>query len=119
MLRNSTEMEKFYFSATLSRERVWLKNGNVELYSLNESFENGVMWKLTLSPTESLHVHGYVEKIENRQVVQFEDTDAVSAIKGDFSEVQNVVSVPPINDFSVFKSKEVTFTLRVPDNLQS
>ena len=112
-------MEKYYFSATLSRERVWLKNGNVELYSLNESLENGVMWKLTLSPTESLHVQGYVEKIENRQVVQFEDSDAVSAIKGGFSKVQSIDSVPPMNDFSVFKSKEVAFTLRVPDNLQS
>ena len=112
-------MEKFYFSATLSRERVSLKNGNVELYSLNESLENGVMWKLTLSPTESLHVQGYVEKIENRQVVQFEGSDAVSAIKGGFSKVQSIVSVPPMNDFFVFKSKEVAFTLRVPDNLQS
>ena len=98
-------MEKFYFSAKLSRERVWLKDGNVELYSLNECLENGVMWKLTLSPTESLHVEGYVEKIENRQVVQFEDTDAVSAIKGDFSKVQNIVSVPPMNDFLCLKAK--------------
>ena len=68
-------MERFYFSATLFRERVSLKNGNVEHYSLKESFESSVLWKLTISPTESLHVQGYVEKIENRQFVQFEDRD--------------------------------------------
>ena len=84
-------MERFYFGATLPRERVWLKNGNVELYSSKESLENGVMWKLTIALTSSLDVEEYVEKIENRQVVQFEDSDADTAIKGNFLQVKTLL----------------------------
>ena len=64
VVETQRNMERFYFGATLSRERVWLKNGNVELYSSKESLENGVMWKLTIALTSSLDVEGYVEKIE-------------------------------------------------------
>ena len=112
-------MERFYFNAKLSEKRAWLNGGNVELYSLRKSFESGVMWKFTISPTESLSVEGYVEKIENGQVVKFEDNEAKSAIYGIFLRAKKPTPVPPMNDFPVFKGKDVAFTLRMPCTLQS
>ena len=110
-------MERFYFSAKLSSQRVWLNNGNVELYSLYKSFENGVMWKFTIAPTASLDVEGYVEKTQNGQVVRFEANEATSAINGNFLHVQNVAQHFALRDFSVFKGKYIAFTLAVFDNL--
>ena len=103
-------MEIFYFSATLSKERKSVFDGNVVLYSLNESFENGVMWKLTTSLTESLDEEGYVEKIEYDQIAQFKVKDAISAIYRNFFEVQNVAQFCPINKFPVFTWKDVALT---------
>ena len=107
-------MNQYFFSCTLSRERTWLSNGNVELYSLNNSFEEGVLWKFTMFPTQGTATQGFVEKLKNGQTVQFFKEEAVSAIQGNFLQVQNISPISTTNQFTFYDGRYVSFVLRAP-----
>ena len=107
-------MQKFFFSATLSKLRSWLSDGNVELYSLDESFDDGSLWKFTLAPSSSLDIEGCVRKIKDGRVVTFQKEEAEDAIVGNFLRVSDIEEIESF-EFEFFTSNQVAFTLRVPD----
>ena len=52
-----------YFQVKLREVRPSAKNGNVELYSLNNSFRNhNVLWKVRITPTTSTKIKGSIKK---------------------------------------------------------
>ena len=79
------------FSAALSARRVSIKDdGNTEVYSNNESFHEGVLWKLSIltpKPDNEFEVTGQIEKLQDGVPVPFELEEAKSAIYGTFFQV--------------------------------
>ena len=109
------EIDQLFFQANLSKRRIWLLKGNVELYSLKQSFEKGVVWKFTLitSDDNELQVKGTLEKIENGKNVKFEVDQGRDAVYGNFLKVKEVVRISSLKEFPVFSSENVAFVLRV------
>ena len=114
-----TNMEKFLFGASLAKPRSWLSSGNIELYSLKQSFANkNVWWKFALSPTDSGEVEGIVQKLECGEIVQFQAKNALHAIHGNFLNVQDIKKISKLEDFEIFRGEKIAFTLRVPINFE-
>ena len=80
--------------ATLSGQRVWIEDhGNTEIYSHNESFQEGTLWKLSILPPESnneLEVNGQIEKLQDGVPVTFDREEAQSALYGTFLRASDV-----------------------------
>ena len=107
------------FTATLSQPRRSILGGNTELYSNNQSFANGFIWKFTIAPTSGPYwnVSGFIEKINGAQNISFTTAEAENAVKGNFRAVANVVVRPDLNIFinfaNIFSDNQIAFTLRI------
>ena len=109
-------MQKFFFSTTLSKLRSWLSDGNVELYSLDESFDDGILWKFTLAPSSNLDIKGSAQKIKDGRVIAFEMAETKAAINGNFLGVfDRPIEEMESFEFEFLTCNQVAFTLRVPD----
>ena len=113
------------FSAALSARRVSIKDdGNTEVYSNNESFHEGVLWKLSIltpKPDNEFEVTGQIEKLQDGVPVPFELEEAKSAIYGTFFQVSKVTvyeTMKPGKTRELYVGAEVAFTLRAGDEEQ-
>ena len=106
------------FEAMLSKERKGIeKENNVEVYSLNQSFQDDdILWRFSLvSIGLSDIVHGFVEKMQKRERLQFTWEEAEAAIKGNFLAERNVSIYEnswKIEEHDFIKHQQIAFTLR-------
>ena len=111
-----TFFSRKHFNVRTTNPRKWLKEiGNIEVYSLNKSFCEEILWKFTLYPkNEDNSISGFVEKVKRNENLQFPVQEAKEALKGNFLDAQIIWSENKSPDnFELFKDKKVAFTLRV------
>jgi len=61
---DSCEMhEEHGFEIQIPRRRSQYENGNIILYSLNDSFVEGYMWRIVIGPAEENLLKGYLSKV--------------------------------------------------------
>ena len=114
--------EKMRFTATLPRPLEWILPGNTMLYSLNESFQMNILWKFIVFPARVAQlnqIESFIEKWQNGLPIPFQQSEAISAIKGVFTGVYNIM-VPPaatqlMQSVPSFTDSFVAFTLRIFD----
>ena len=88
----------------------------MELYSLDESFDDGILWKFTLAPSSNLDIKGSAQKIKDGRVITFEMAETKAAINGNFLGVfDRPIEEMESFEFEFFTCNQVAFTLRVPD----
>ena len=111
------------FKVLISSERSWLKyKSNIEIYSLDKSFCQDILWKFNIDRKNGKPVYRFVEKLEKKENIKFSENEAILALKGIFLKADPKLKFNknPINEerlkFNPYKRKNVTFTLRTKLN---
>ena len=107
----------------ISSERSWLEyKSNIEIYSLDKSFCQDILWKLNIDRKNGKTVYRFVEKLEKKENIKFSKNEAILALKGIFLKADPKLKFNknPINEerlkFNPYKRKNVAFTLRTKLN---
>ena len=110
----STNFLKLPFTAKTSAGRIWLKDrSNIEVYSLNESFCNDILWKANIYRKNEEIVEGFIEKIEKKKEIEFSEKDAESALRGIFLRCEPQIHMNmELENFIPYKATNVSFTLK-------
>ena len=111
------------FEVLISSERNWLEyKSNIEIYSLDKSFCQDILWKLNIDRKNGKTVYRFVEKHEKKENIKFSKNEAIFALKGIFLKADPKLKFNknPINEerlkFNPYKGKNVAFTLRTKLN---
>ena len=91
------------------------KNGNIEIYSLNKSFSEQILWKFTIYfKDENDIITGIVEKVKKNKNLPFCDGEAEKALNANFVGAQKIsLENKSPDEFTLFQGKNVAFTLTV------
>ena len=107
------------FEVFTSSERIWLEyKSNIEIYSLDKSFCQDILWKLNIDRKNGKTVYGFLEKLEKKKKIEFSENEAILALKGNFLKAVLEIKFGKdiTNDerlkFNPYKGKNVAFTLR-------